>query len=166
MDRRFQLGEHVVAHFVTAGTEFLRVGDLQRGVEPAPEDHARHETGEHEYPEAEHGARPAQHIPQIACEVEKTAPPPRRCFCYRHRRSPGCVRESSASMSTKSLSTGAFVSCCGTWHCVQKKRRGDTEARNCPSRSMKCVIDSIGARLSPVRARAWHDRHLLPLRST
>jgi hypothetical protein len=49
---------------------------------------------------------------------------------------------------------------------VQKNRRGDTEARNCPSRSMKWVMLIIGAWDSPVRARAWHDRHLLPLMST
>src|SRR3954454_15049657 len=113
MDRRFQLREHVVANLVTAGAEFLRVGDLQRRIESAPEDHAGHETGEHEHPEAEHRTRPAQHLPQIACEPEKTAPP-RRFFRDGHCRPPGCVRESSASMSTKSLSTGAFVSCCGT----------------------------------------------------
>jgi len=30
---------------------------------------------------------------------------------------------------------------------------------------MKWVIETIGAWLSPVRERAWQDRHLLPLRS-
>src|SRR5215470_17190365 len=48
---------------------------------------------------------------------------------------------------------------------VQKKRRGDTEARNSPSRSMKWVIETIGACDSAVRACAWQDRHLLPLMS-
>ena len=45
------------------------------------------------------------------------------------------------------------------------KRRGEIDARNWPSRSMKWVIDTIGACDSPVRARAWQVRHLLPLRS-
>ena len=68
-------------------------------------------------------------------------------------------------MSTKSLVIGGFTTFCGTWHSVQKKRRGDTEARNWPSRSMKWVIETIGACDSPVRARAWQDRHLLPFMS-
>ena len=38
-------------------------------------------------------------------------------FGRAHRRPPGCARLSSVSMSTKSLSTGGFTSCCGTWHC-------------------------------------------------
>jgi hypothetical protein len=70
------------------------------------------------------------------------------------------------SMSTKSLLTGGVVVTCGTWHSVQKKRRGETEARNRPSRSMKWVIDTIGASDSAMRARAWQDRHLLPFMST
>ena len=43
--------------------------------------------------------------------------------------------------------------------------RGETEARNCPSRSMKWVIETIGACDSPVRALAWQDRHLLLFKS-
>src|SRR5262249_1361652 len=140
-----------------------------RGVERAPEHHARDEAGEHQHAEAEHRARAAQHVPQLEREGDDRAPwfwLCRRPIRNRHRRPPGCARLSSVSMSTKSFGTGAFTSCCGTWHCVQKKRRGETEARNWPSRSMKWVIDSIGACDSAVRARAWHERHLLPLRST
>ena len=68
-------------------------------------------------------------------------------------------------MSVKSLLTGGLAVFCGTWHSVQKKRRGEIEARNWPSRSMKWVIETIGACDSAMRARAWQDRHLLPLRS-
>src|SRR5213075_1855184 len=98
------------------------------------------EAGEHQHAEPEHRTRPAQHVPQF----DDKAPHPRqsgtarRCRIDRaHRRPPGAALLSMESMSTKSLSTGGFTTFCGTWHSVQKKRRGDTEARNWPSRSMK-----------------------------
>src|SRR3569832_2657250 len=167
MDGGFELREDVVAHLVTAGAELLRVGDFERRVESAPEDHAGDEPREHQETKAEHRTRPPQHAPKLERELPEpfqTGGRP-RCIDRGHRRGPpGLARLSSVSMSVKSFSTGAFTSCCGTWHCVQKKRRGDTEARNSPSRSIKCVIESIGAWLSPVRARAWQERHLLPLR--
>src|SRR5262249_61787106 len=131
---------------------------LARAVEGAPEPRAGDEAADHQHPEADHGARAPQHAPQLPCEVVEAAIPRRRAlraFARRHRRAPpGAVRASSASMSTKSFSTGALTSCCGTWQEVQKNRRGDTVARNWPSRSMKCVILIIGACDSPVRDRA------------
>jgi hypothetical protein len=57
--------------------------------------------------------------------------------------SPGAARLSIVSISTKSLVTGGATTFCGTWHEVQKKRRGDTEARNWPSRSMKWVTPRV-----------------------
>ena len=68
-----QLREHVVAHLVAAGAEFLGVGQFQRGVEAAPEDHAGDEAGEHQHAEPEHRARPAQHVPQFEREVHSRA---------------------------------------------------------------------------------------------
>src|SRR5205085_11192429 len=117
--------------------------------------------------------RPHQHLPELARKVPASrdqAAPGLQPFAgliggRRHRRPPGLARDGSVSISVKSLLTGGLAVFCGTWHSVQKKRRGEIEARNWPSRSMKCVIETIGACDSAVRARAWHDRHLLPLRS-
>jgi hypothetical protein len=47
---RFQFREHIVAHLVAAGAELLAVGQFQRGVEPAPENHAGKEPREHQHP--------------------------------------------------------------------------------------------------------------------
>jgi hypothetical protein len=38
------------------------------------------------------------------------------------------ARLSMVSISTKSFDTGGVTTFCGTWHSVQKKRRGDTES--------------------------------------
>src|SRR4029077_16287368 len=114
---------------------------------------------DHEYTETEHRTRPDQHIDQFEHEIPGPPKQPgtRRSFCglsRAHRRPPGAARESMVSTSTKSLLTGGTFTLCGTWHSVQKNRRGDTDARNWPSRSMKCVIEIIGACDSAVRARA------------
>src|SRR5262245_43903484 len=168
VDGGFQLLKHVVVHLVTGGAEFFRVGELKRGVEGAPEDDAGDEARHNQYAEPEHRARPPQHAPELECKIPDPDEKTRARFgaIHRaHRRPPGAARLSMVSMSTKSLLTGGLEVLCGTWHSVQKKRRGETEARNWPSRSMKWVIDTIGACESAVRARAWQDRHLLLLRS-
>ena len=69
------------------------------------------------------------------------------------------------STSSKALPTGGCTSICGTWHWVQKKRRGVTAASTWPSRFMKWVIDTIGAWLAATAVRLWQVRHLLTLRS-
>ena len=53
MDGLLQLLEHVVVHLVAAGAEALRVGQLERGVEGAPEAHPGDEAAEREKAEAE-----------------------------------------------------------------------------------------------------------------
>src|SRR5258705_612324 len=168
MDGRFQFREHIIAHLMAAGAELLGVGQFQRGVEAAPEHHTCNEPRKHQHPEPEHRTRPAQHIPQFddetPCPYQRG--PARLCRVDRtHRRPPGAARLSMVSISTKSLVTGGVTTFCGTWHSVQKNRRGEIEAKNWPSRSMKWVMLTIGACDSAVRARAWHDRHLLPLMS-
>ena len=82
MDRGLQLREHVVAHLVAAGAEFLGVGQFQRGVEAAPEHHAGHEAREHQHAEPEHRARPPQHVPQF----DDKRPQPRQPGPARRRR--------------------------------------------------------------------------------
>src|SRR5262245_2011553 len=170
VDRALELLEHVAPHLVARRAEFLRVGELEGGVEGAPEQDAGDEAREHQQAQAEHRAGPAQDAPKLPREVVGAAEEGRRrlrALARRHRRvPPGAERASSVSMSTKSLGTGALASYCGTWQEVQKKRRGDTVARNWPSRSMKCVMLIMGAWDSPVRERAWQARQRLPLRST
>src|SRR5262249_9524164 len=139
-----------------------------RRVEGAPEDNAGDEARHDQHAEPEHRARPSQHVPEFESEIPDPGKKTRarfRAIRRAHRRPPGAARLSMVSISTKSLLTGGLEVLCGTWHSVQKKRRGDTEARNWPSRSIKWVIETIGAWDSPVRERAWQDRHLLLLRS-
>src|SRR4029077_4193209 len=102
-------------------------------------------------------ARPPQHVPEFDDETPSPCQPGaagNRQGGRTHRRPPRAARLSMVSMSVKSFDTGGVTTLCGTWHSVQKKRRGDTEARNWPSRSMKWVMLTIGACDSPVRARA------------
>src|SRR4051812_45449894 len=140
VDRRLQFGKYVLAHLVTTGAEFFRIGQFQRGIEGAPKHYAGHEAGKHQHAETEYRTRPPQHVPQFDGKRPKPCQPgPARYdrVGRAHRRPPGAARLSIVSISMKSLSTGGFTRFCETWHSVQKKRRGDTEARNCPSRSMK-----------------------------
>ena len=73
VDGGLQLREHVVAHLVAAGAERLGVGQLQRGIEAAPEDDAGDEAAEHQKAEAEHRARPAQHVPDSTANASVRA---------------------------------------------------------------------------------------------
>src|SRR5262245_43196980 len=165
MHGRFELFEHIGAHFVARDAERLAVHQLQYGVEGAPENNSGDKAGEHENAEAEYRAWPPQHVPYAARKREHTPRKRRRrSFGRGHRRPPGAARLSKVSMSTKSFSTGAFTVCWGTWHWVQKYRRGEIDAKVCPSRSKKCVMLIIGACVSCTRVRAWQDRHLLARR--
>ena len=71
----------------------------------------------------------------------------------------------TVSTSSKSLPTIGCTSVCGTWHWVQKKRRGVTAASTWPSRFWKWVTETIGAWLTATAVRLWQVRHLLTLRS-
>src|SRR3954471_13345460 len=64
MRRPLQLLIRVVVHLMTGDAEFLRVGELQCGVEGAPEKHAEDETAEREEPQTEGGGRPADEPPE------------------------------------------------------------------------------------------------------
>ena len=69
VDRRLHLLEDVVAHLVAAGAEGLGVGQLERGVEAAPEDDAHHEAAEGQEPEAVVHARTADRRPGAGDEA-------------------------------------------------------------------------------------------------
>src|SRR6185312_13408359 len=59
-----QLLKHVVVHLVTRGAELLGVGNLQRGVEGAPEQHAADEASEREKSQAQMRAWAAGDAPE------------------------------------------------------------------------------------------------------
>src|SRR5262249_37196123 len=119
MDGRFEFREHVVAHLVAKRAEFFGIGQFQRGVETAPEDHTGHEAREDQNAKAEHGTWPDQHAPQLNRELPHPCEKPRprgRLFERAHRAPPGAARLSRVSISTKSLLTGGFDTLWGTWH--------------------------------------------------
>jgi hypothetical protein len=66
VDRAAELDEHVVAHLVAAGAERLGVGELERGVERAPEHYAGDEPADDEEAEAVVDARAADRPPSSA----------------------------------------------------------------------------------------------------
>ena len=109
MDRRFQFGEHVVFHLVTAGAEFLGVGDFECGIEAAPEDDAGDEACQHQHAQAEDRTGADQDVPEIDDKGADL-----RDFCRlrfardAHRRPPGVALLSIVSMSMKSLVTAAL----------------------------------------------------------
>src|SRR5215475_2498433 len=114
MNCRPQLLEHVGAHLVARGAEGLCVGQFQGGVERAPEKNASDEARKHEDAETEYRGWAAHDVPDREREGPRPAPQRRlRAFCRRHlhRRPPGGALVKSVSISTKSLSTGAFTSC-------------------------------------------------------
>src|SRR5690348_12764171 len=115
VNRRLELGKHVVAHLVAAGAERLGVGQLEGGVERAPENNARQEAAEHQHAEAKDRTGAPEHVPQVDDKAARALPPRRtRLAVVAHRGAPGSVRGSRESMSTKSLPTGGLVTCCGT----------------------------------------------------
>src|SRR6185312_11809165 len=59
-----QLLEHVVAHFVARGAELFGVGDLERGVESAPEQYAADEAAQRKETEAQMRAGAAGDVPE------------------------------------------------------------------------------------------------------
>src|SRR5688572_33457598 len=63
---RRQFGIDVLAHLMARDTELLGVGDFERGVEAAPEHHARNESADGEESQAEMNARPAEDEPGLA----------------------------------------------------------------------------------------------------
>src|SRR5262249_16032782 len=150
-----QLFENVGAHLVTRGAEGFGISELQSGIESTPEKDSSYKTREHQKSKAEYRAWPNQNTPNFKRKRNRT-PPKRgpRDFGRRHRGAPGPTPFKTVSMSTKSLSTGIRTLCWGTWHWVQKYRRGEIEAKNCPSRSEKCVTLIMGACDSRTRVRA------------
>src|SRR5690606_23758172 len=63
----------VVAHLVAADAEGLGIGRLEGRVEAAPEDDAGDEADDGEEAEAEEAARPPQHGPVAAQELQELA---------------------------------------------------------------------------------------------
>src|SRR5688572_13660387 len=53
----------IVAHLMAGDAEFLRIGQLERGVEGAPEHHAADEAAERQKSQTEIGAGPADQAP-------------------------------------------------------------------------------------------------------
>src|SRR5688572_2868577 len=105
MDGGLDLLVHVVAHHVAADAELLGVGDFHRGVEAAPEDHARGKAADHQEAEAVVGARPGDRAP-IA---DRQVPHYFLFFLI------------MVSTSRKRFFTaGSTPSICTTWHCSQK----------------------------------------------
>ena len=127
VDGVLDLHEHVVFHLVAGDAERLGVGGLQRRVETAPEDDPGDEPAKRQRAEAVVDARSPQDGP-VAFEndlidfIQAPQFPPVDGEVSRY---------SSSSMFLKRFSTSGFTSCCGTWHCVQKYRRGATAARVC-----------------------------------
>src|SRR4029079_967842 len=118
--------------------EGFSVRQLECGIERAPENNSGDKAGQHQKAQTENRAWPTQHVPEFEGKSECTLPEGRlRGFGRRHRCPPGPPRLSRLSISTKSFSIGTRTLCWGTWHCVQKYRRGEIDARNCPSRSAK-----------------------------
>src|SRR5690606_26133030 len=102
----------VVTHLVAADAELLGVGDLQGGVEAAPEHDAGDEPAQGQEAQAEVDAGRAQGAPP-GFQPPSRAPPPAHWRC-----SISC--RSRVSMSTNSLATSGVASVCTTWHCMQK----------------------------------------------
>src|SRR6478672_10693273 len=150
MRRVLQLLEDVVAHFVAGGAELLGVGDFERGVEGAPEQHAANEPAEREKAQAQMRAGAAGDAPEP--DQQLLEPLHRRAHFF-----PG----STSSMSLNVFGTSGWASVCWTWQAVQKYRRGVTSASTCPSRSMKWVTLIIGAPEPSVNWRRWQSRQLL-----
>lgn len=123
MDRAFEILEDIVAHLVAGDAKDLLVGQLEGGVEAAPENDAGNEATQYERPETEHRAGPPQYAPEFPAKVVKPAPErgPLGARGVGHfRRSPAVARSRTVSTSTNVFCTGAFTTCCGTWHCSQK----------------------------------------------
>ena len=128
-----QFLEHVVVHLVAAGAELLGIGELQRGVEAAPEDHAGDEAGEHQDAEAEHRARPAQHAARSrtnAAGASERRPrmPARRLPLIAALRAARAAQQ-RVDVDEVVLDRRAAPRAAARGIAVQKKRRGDTEAQ-------------------------------------
>src|SRR5438270_896847 len=65
----FAVEKIAFVQLVTAGAELLGVGQFERGVEAAPEDHASDKARDHEHAETEDRTRPEQHVDQLKHEI-------------------------------------------------------------------------------------------------
>jgi hypothetical protein len=116
MDRWLQFHKNVVAHFVAAGTEFLGVGCLERGVEAAPKHDASDKTTDGEKAQAEVSAGCGERLPKPPDALRSASDAAHLVFP-----AGGFFAMPRAfSASTKVFSTGVLTSSCVTWHCVQK----------------------------------------------